>query len=273
MKYWAALMFLLFITAGFFILYPDAEIPGVAQASRVQHPFFNAKRVDVPFGTEKSAFAKSLVATGRYDDAVSVFSGVFADSQSTDSRASTVLMAAEALMLKDDAVARRQAEDLYEFYLLEYPLMPNRDTAHYQLGMMAAERHDAAQALVHFTAILKNSPTSEFSLNAAFQAQNLASMLQKQNESLKGRLLRIVGPFLPRNSTALVTLLTYLSGGLMFLAFNWKKYREELFEKKSAAAWAAVVLSLGLIVINYVREWQNAAFLFDAIRSMRPPRQ
>ena len=83
--------------------------------------------------------------------------------------------------------------------------------------------------------MLQEYPDSRFAPNAAYFARQISTVIARQNETLKGRVLRRIGPFLPSNTTALVGILTSLASVIVWFAYDWQGHYHKLIVEKDPA--------------------------------------
>jgi hypothetical protein len=271
MKFWIAGFFILVLAiTAYFVFQPGA---GAAKPEPVMispdNPFLISKQVTVPFGTEKTDFGKQLFAQGHYDDAVSVYSGIFSSASSKQAKSNALLMAAQSLTLEDTPTSRHYAKQLYELFVDQFPKEANADSAYYNLGMLELGEGDGLAALLHFTTLLQEYPESHFAANAALTARRIAAVIEKQNETLKGRVLRFVAPFLPRNAAALIGILTSLASVLGWFIYDWESHYQKLIVKKDPVVWVLLLMFIALAATNYLFEDQaDAKSMLDVVKSV-----
>jgi hypothetical protein len=272
MKSWIAGLFILVLAiTAYFVFRPGS---GAAKPEAVMvspdNPFFIPKQVTTPFGTDKPDLGKQLFAQARYDEAVSVYSGIFSTASSKQTKSNALLMAAQSLTLEDTPISRRYARQLYEVFVDQFPKEANADSAYYNLGMLELGEGNGSAALLHFTTLLQEYPESHFAANAALSARRIAAVLEKQNETLKGRVLRVVGPFLPSNATALIGILTSLVSILAwFMLYDWKSHYHKLFVQKDPIVWLLLLMFITLAVTNYLFEDQaDAKSMLDLVKPL-----
>jgi hypothetical protein len=272
MKLWIAVLFLVLLSGTAFFVFRPGSGPAKSEPVMVSpdNPFFTPKQVTIPFGTDKAEFGRQLFSQGHYDDAVSVYSGVFASATSKQAKSNALLMAAQSLTLEDTPTSLRYARQLYEVFVDQYPKEANADSAYYNLGMLELGDGNGPSALLHFTTLLQEYPESHFAANAALSAQRIAAVIEKQNETLKGRVLRIVGPFFPRNSAALVGILTSLASVLgWFVLYDWKSHYHKLIVQKDPLVWLLLLTFVALAVTNYLFEDQaDAKSMLDLVKPL-----
>ena len=249
--------------------------PGTRAAKREpvlisnDNPFFKPKPVDVPFNMDKAEFGRKLFAEGRYDDAVSVYSGIFSSSDSRQAKATALLMGAQSLMQADSPDARRYARQVYAVYEEQFSKEGNLDSVYYNLGLLALADADGPTALLHFTTLLQEYPESHFAANAALSAHQIAVIIERQNETLKGRVLRLIGPFLPTNSAALVGILTSLASVTVWFLYDWEAHYQKLIVKKDPVVWVLLIVFVVLAATNYLFEdRENAKSMLDATKAL-----
>jgi len=124
-------------------------------------------------------------------------------------------------------------------------------------------------ALLHFTTLPQEQPESHFAANAALSARKIATVIEKQNETLKGRVLRIVGPFLPTNAAALIGILTSLASVLAWFIYDWESHYQKLIVKKDPVVWILLIMFIALAATNYLFEDQaDAKSMLDLVKSV-----
>ena len=265
----AAIALVLTVTA-YFVFNPGARITGPQPVSvSSENPLLKPKPVDIPFNTDKAAYARKLFADGQYQQAVSVSANMFSSATSRQSKAAALLLAAQALVQANDAKSRLYARELYELYLEQFPKEGSVDSVYYNLGLLASADTDGPTALLHFTTLLQEYPESSFAPNAAFFARQIAGVIERQNETLKGRVLRLIGPVLPSNSAALVGLLTSMASVLVWFCYNWQAHYEKLIVKKDPFVWTLLIMFVALAATNYLFEdRENAKSMLDATKAL-----
>ena len=276
MKYWiVGLAVLLFLGTAYFVVNPGTG-PARLQPARISdnNPFLKPKAVDIPFETDKADFGRKLFADGRYNDAVAVYSSIFSKSSSQQQKAAALLLAAQALVQANDPGSRRYARELYGIYRDKFSKEGNLDAVYYNLGLLAATEADGPTALLHFTTLLQEYPDSQFAVNAAFSARQIAAVIERQNETLKGRVLRRIGPFLPSNSTALVGILTSMASIIVWFAYDWQAHYHKLIVKKDPVVWTLLIMFVVLAATNYLFEdRENAKSMLDATKALAAVRR
>ncbi len=270
MRAWVIAIGLLFGAAAYFIAFPDTKFAG-RQDPQVStgNLFFSPKPIAAPYEADPIEFGEKLVAAEKYADAVSVFGNVFS-SGAAEKKAAAILNGGVALALMNDPSSRRHARELFDQYLGQFPNDLHRDAAHYYLGAIASDEQEPSTALAHFTTIVADFPNSGFFRNAVFHSKNLAALLERQDNTFKERVLRVVGPLIPRNPAGLTTLLGYFVAILGWLVYDWTKVKDKLFKERQPAAWAVLALSITLVIVNYAREWRHTATILDAPKILQP---
>ena len=271
MKYAIAIVIvvILMVTA-YFVMNPGIrEVK--AQPVRISpaNPFFKPTAVDTPYNTDKVEYAQKLFADGDYAEAVAVCGAVFSTNASRHVKSTLVLMAAQAFVEMKDADSRRYARELYEMYQEQFPAEGNLDTVQYNLGLLAAGDANGPTALRHFTTLLQEHPDSRFAPNAAYFAQQIAAVIDREHETPKGKILRWLVPILPTNGAALAGILTSLATAVMWFLYDWKGHYERLIVRKDPVMWILLLMFVGLAVTNYVMEdQQNAKSMLDATKAL-----
>jgi tetratricopeptide (TPR) repeat protein len=264
-----AILALLFVCAALLILFPE-KIPLPARkllereppkAVSSGNPFFAPKAVAFPFGKDHLDYGDELLHNKRYDEAVEAFASIYATDPADANKASALIAACDTMTRKSDPTSAAYARELCEQYLRQYPEGLQTVTAHYYLGYLLAGEQDISGALAHFTTITADFPNSPQAPAAAFNAKILAGFLRQQNDSQKARILRIVGPLIPRNPGALAALLGYTVSILGWLTYDWDRVKKKLVVEKHPLAWAVLVLSIGLFVANYASELRNTSLM------------
>lgn len=265
-------LLLLFAGTLYFIVFPDTKLVKAPQKASISNdnPFFTPRNVTLPFGEDGIEHGQKLVAQKNYDDAVSALGTFVTTDVPQDRKELATRMAGLALMQKNDDDAKRHAREVFEAYLEAFPGSKHADSAHFYLGTLAAEEKDAPTALAHFTTITADFPESGFATNAAVYSKNLAGMLEKQDDAFKGRVLRVIGPLIPRNPAAF---LGYLVTILGWLVYDWKKVAEKLFKEKHPMAWLVLILSIVLLGINYSSEWRHSSSLISLTTVLQTPKR
>lgn len=124
-----------------------------------------------------------------------------------------------------------------------------------------------ARALVHFTTLLEDYPDSTQTASAAYAARYIANGIAARDQTLRGRILFRLQPFLPRNAAALLSMLTSSITLLVWLAYDWQNHYKRLFEQKNPFLWGLIIMLVGLAAANYVLEdQQNARSTVEAIK-------
>ena len=271
MKYLiASLTVLLLLITAYLVFKSGTE---AARRPRVEisagNPFSSAKPLELPFDTSAADYARKLFEDGRYHDAAAAYGAMFPASSSPKAKAGHVLMAAQALVQADDAESRRYARELYETYVEKFSSEGHLDSVHYNLGLIAAADGSAAAALLEFTSLLQEYPESQHASNAAFFSRELAAVLERRDESLKGKILRVAGPALPSNPAALAGFLTSMASIIVWFVYDWKGHYEKLILKKDPLVWTLLVMFVSLAVTNYVFENRGGAkFMLDATKAL-----
>lgn len=271
MKYAIAIVIavILMVTA-YFVINPGVR-QSKAQPVRISstNPFFRPKSVDIPYNADKLEYARKFFADGNYPQTVAVAGTLFSTDASRHMKATLLLMAAQALVEMKDAESRRYARELYQVYQEQFAAEGNLDTVEYNLGLLAASEANGPTALLHFTTLLQEHPDSRFASNAAFFAQQIAGVIEREHETPKGRILRWIGPLLPTNAAALAGILTSLATVLMWFLYDWKGHYERLIVRKDPVTWILLIMFVGLAVTNYVMEdQQNAKSMLDATKAL-----
>jgi hypothetical protein len=263
-KKWAIPLALLFAVAVYLIAFRVTPAPDSAKVSiSPANPFFSPRKIDMPFDVDPLDHGEKLVRDQKNADAVAVLGGVFKGSGPPAKKSSAMLTAGIALTAEGTTASSDFAREVFEQFLVAFPTDKHADTAHYYLGAIAMDSGDPSTALTHFTTILADFPDSGFARNAAFHARTLANLIRNEVHTVKDRALRMLGPFIPRDAAAMTTLLAYMITALTFVAYDWKKIKDKLFEEKHPAAWAAIALTFALIGVNYVKEYQHTASVVD----------
>ncbi len=247
--------------AAYFVLNPGAPATGLPAKAAVsaENPFFYPKAVAIPFGTDKMDFADQSFKAERYDDAVSALGAVYAERPAPADKAGAMQMAGQILFQKNDPSSRRYAREVLQAVINQYQGQVRLDSAHFYLGMIHVQEANAPVALFHFTTLLKDYPQSPFALNSAYVAQQIASVLATQDESVKGTILNRLKPLLPRNTKALIAILTSLCTTLIWFASAWQNHWTKLFQRKDPLLWLVLVAMMTLAGLNYVMEDQSHA--------------
>jgi hypothetical protein len=176
-------------------------------------------------------------------------------------------MAAQSLMQTNTPDSRRYARQLYEVYQQQFSKQGNLDTVYYNLGLIDLAEADGPSALVNFTTLLQEYPESHFASNAALSARQIAVVMERQNESLKGRVLRLIGPVLPTNAAALVGIVTSLASVIVWFLYDWEGHYKKLFVKKDPVVWVLLIMFVALAATNYLFEdRENAKSMLDATK-------
>ena len=266
----AGLVVLLLSVTAYFVFNPGVFAPKARPVMvSADNPFFKPKLVDIPFNADKDEFGRKLFAEGKFDDAVSVYAAIFSSANSQQTKAAAVLMAAQSLMQANNTDSRRYARQLYEVYQEQFSRDGNLDTVYYNLGLIALADADGPTALLHFTTLLQEYPESHFASNAALSARQIALVLERQNETLKGRVLRLIGPILPSNAAALVGIVTSLASVMVWFLYDWEGHYNKLFVKKDPVVWVLLIMFVALAATNYLFEdRENAKSMLDATKAL-----
>ncbi len=262
---------LMFAATAYFVLNPDATVINAPHRARVSdaNPFLKPQSAEIPFNADPSDYAKKLFADGRYAEVVPVAAKLSAAGAPPRVKASAMMLAGQALMQINDAPSRRYARELYDLYIEQFSNEGQVDGARYSLGLIAMTDGDAPAALMQFTTLLRDHPDSAFASNAAYFASHIATLNQRQNDSLKGRTLRLASPFLPSSAPALVAVLTSLASVLAWFMFDWQSLYQKLFVKKDPLVWSLLVVFAALATTNYLFEdRRNTRLMLDATKTL-----
>jgi tetratricopeptide (TPR) repeat protein len=206
---------------------------------------------------QRFAEARKRASESQPDRALAVFLYLAQKANQPELRAQGTLYAAEILMhQKSDAAG---AEELYRYFLAQFPAQPGADKARYDLGVLDVEKGRLAEAIYLLTSVVAETPESPFASNAGLLAQQAALALSVRESRANYRLVDGLRSVLPAESFSLLGFLCYLATLLVSLALG---HAESPTKRKTHITWfltlVLILMSATAFVLNKKEQKETA---------------